>query len=226
MTVGRRALLAGCAGLLAGAGRAVPVSAGLSAALDAAEQERDARRALSYLEPLDALVLPRSARLDLECARAGLRIDAALTAASGSKRYALSLQRTVGEVSPDFAERRLQTELDRLLARAATLFERLGMRTGSVGERYRQLWRDERFLFSDDAVGRSEAVADMNRWLAELRTEVGKIGGAIPPWCRDVSARELAFCRLAEDTCAEGLVGCILGKSLHSCTTGFFANNE
>lgn len=171
-------------------------AARVKAALDAAAAESVPARALALLEGLEAADLPL--RLDLDAARAGLAIDAALDQASGETRYALSIRRTVGDVGDPAALRlRLQQELTGLHRRAATLFTRIGEPAGSVGARYSRMWRDPRFLYSDDEAGHDLAVADMRRTLAAARARVGTAFGAIPLWCLHVDVRALTAAEIA-----------------------------
>ena len=283
MTLTRRSILAVMAAAAAPltAARAQPQTS-LREALDAAAAA-DPDKALDLLSPFDSAALPLGDRLDLETARAGLTIDAAIarsafgrtgrslyrvtpttgawkaahpdpaqidadTAAirtdaergiilprlsldrtvgalrdatpnpaidrqisaleslrdaapsapgvgrlrGGADWYALQLQRSLGAVSPAFAERRLSAELRRLHSRANRLFDRIGAPRGSVADRYARLWRDDRFLYPDSDDGRAQAIADMNHMLAKARTDVPAALGAIPDWCLDVTARALS----------------------------------
>ncbi|WP_443027514.1 DUF885 family protein [Sphingomonas sp. LR55] len=110
----------------------------------------------------------------------------------GADWYALQLQRSLGTMTPAYAERRLLVELNRLHARAAHLFDRTGAPNGTVAARYAKLWQDERFLYPDTAAGRAEAIGDMNRILATARAKIPTAFGALPPWCLNASARALS----------------------------------
>ncbi len=160
-------------------------------------------------------------RLDLAAARSGLAIDAALAQrfpARAAQRAALvalrdrgtpgarglpdggtylllELRRQLGDdVALDLAERRLATERRRIEAAARRLFGTPGTTAGTTGDRYRALWRDERFLYPDDDAGRAAAVADMNATLATLRPRVDAACGFAPPPCivRALTAAEIA----------------------------------
>ena len=115
----------------------------------------------------------------------------------GADWYGLQLQRSLGTMTPAYAERRLLAELNRLHIRATHLFDQIGAAKGTVAARYATLWRDERFLYPDTDAGRANAVADMNRMLATARTTIARAFGQLPHWClnasaRMVSAREIA----------------------------------
>ncbi len=115
----------------------------------------------------------------------------------GADWYALLLQRSLGTMTPAYAERRLLVELNRLHARAAHLFDRIGAPNGTVAARYAKLWQDERFLYPDTAAGRAEAIGDMNRILATARAKIPTAFGALPPWCLNASARALSAKEIA-----------------------------
>jgi uncharacterized protein (DUF885 family) len=200
VTVSRRTLIAGAAATVVAARLPAvgPAEADVSAALDAAAAEKDPAKALALLRPFQAKGLARPLALDLETARAGLAIDAALPDATPAARYTLQLKRAIGsDVDPARAEARLEAELKRLHARAAALFADLGDTSGTIGARYSRLWRDERYLYSDDDAGRAGAVADMNRTLSGMRDRLPLVADNLPSWCANVSARSLNAAEIA-----------------------------
>ena len=111
--------------------------------------------------------------------------------------YALQLQRSLGSITPAFAERRLLAELDHLHARATRLFDEIDAPKDTIADRYAKLWRDDRFLYPDSDAGRTRAVADMNRMLASARTRIPATFGDVPPWCLNVSVRTLSAQEIA-----------------------------
>ncbi len=111
---------------------------------------------------------------------------------AGADWYALQLQRSLGTMTPAYAERRLLVELNRLHARAKHLFDQIGASRGTVAARYAKLWQDGRFLYPDTDAGRAEAIGDMNRMLATARAKIPTAFGALPPWCLNASARALS----------------------------------
>lgn len=111
----------------------------------------------------------------------------------GTSLYTLLLNRAVGNGhTPAAVEARLLAELDRQTMRAAALFTRIGMASGTVAERYSALWRDDRYLYPDSDAGRASAVADMNATLATIRSRVPALVGDVPAWTLDVNTRSLS----------------------------------
>jgi uncharacterized protein (DUF885 family) len=110
----------------------------------------------------------------------------------GADWYALQLQRSLGTMTPAYAERRLFAELNRLHARAARLFDQIGAPKGAIAERYGKLWQDDRFLYADSDAGRAEAIADMNRMLATARSRIRAMFGDLPQWSLNATARPLS----------------------------------
>jgi hypothetical protein len=110
----------------------------------------------------------------------------------GADWYALQLQRSLGTMTPAYAERRLFVELNCLHARATHLFDQIGAPKGTVATRYAELWRDERFLYPDTDAGRTEAITYMNHMLIKARAHIPKAFGELPPWCLNASARALS----------------------------------
>ncbi|MEG8030768.1 DUF885 family protein [Sphingomonas aurantiaca] len=115
----------------------------------------------------------------------------------GTDWYALQLERSLGSMTPAYAERRLYAELSRLQARAADLFDSVGAPKASIGDRYARLWRDERFLYPDTDDGRARAVADMNRMLGTARAHIRSAFGEVPPWSVAAGARALTTQEMA-----------------------------
>ncbi|WP_151990168.1 DUF885 family protein [Sphingomonas aurantiaca] len=115
----------------------------------------------------------------------------------GTDWYALQLERSLGSMTPAYAERRLYAELSRLQARAANLFDSVGAPKASIGDRYARLWRDERFLYPDTDDGRARAVADMNRMLGTARAHIRSAFGEVPPWSVAAGARALTTQEMA-----------------------------
>jgi hypothetical protein len=194
MIVSRRQLLAG-AGALALA--PVRVNAANDADIRRALDEASVLppdRALALLQPLAARRGSLGGDLDLQAARAGLRIDLALEHApsTGSRRFELQVQRITGnDAELTRVERDLHAAQRALLARATAAFEGLGTPGGSVGARFERLWRDPRYLFPDDAEGRAAAVDAMRTTLAAIQPRLPRLIGALPPECRNVEIRAL-----------------------------------
>ena len=189
MTPTRRAVLAGL-----GAAVALPAAARAQGvvrrALDAAAGAPPGE-GLRMLAGLTATT--PSERLDLEAAREGLAVDDLLTRirGAGPARFALLLRRQLGDVEPGAARMRIEREHARVAARADRILRGLGQAEGSIGERYRRLWRDERLLYPDDDAGRDRAVADMNTALGALRPSLAGWFGPLPPHVLAVAARRM-----------------------------------
>lgn len=190
MTPTRRAVLAGMGATLVSSARAAGPSR-VRRALDAAASAPpgEGLRMLAGLAGATA-----SERLDLEAAREGLLADDLLTRtqSTGAARFALFLRRQWGEVDPALARARIEREHARVAARADRLFRAIGMGESSIGDRYRRLWRDERFLYPDGDAGRTQAVADMNAAFARVRPQLAGWFGPLPPYVLAVAARRMS----------------------------------
>ncbi len=193
--VSRRHLLAGAGALVLAPMRANAADdADVRHALDEAAALPPGR-ALALLAPLTARRASLGSNLDLQAARAGLRVDLALEDApsTGPRRFALQVRRITGD-DADLArvERDLNAAHRALLARATAAFDRLGLAETSVGARFERLWRDPRYLFANDADGRAAAVDAMRATLAAIRPRLPQLVGPLPPECRQVEVRALS----------------------------------
>lgn len=151
-------------------------------------------RALRLLEPLCEAGASIGRRLDLQAARAGLRIDLALAQAprSAAHYFSLKVQRITGnDAQLPVMKRDLEAAHRALTARAAALFDQLGTPGRSVGARYEALWRDPRYLFPDDAAGRVAAVESMRATLAAIRPRLPHLLGSLPAECLAADVRAL-----------------------------------
>jgi uncharacterized protein (DUF885 family) len=111
---------------------------------------------------------------------------------NGRAFYALLLERTLGEaIDPAAAHARLLAMWKQLGDEADRLLAAQGLRTGSVGDRFRTLFRDSRWHYPDTSAGRDRAVAEMNAVLARARARIPQVIGSVPPYCLDVSARRM-----------------------------------
>ncbi|HVF94939.1 MAG TPA: DUF885 family protein [Sphingomonas sp.] len=118
---------------------------------------------------------------------------------NGPALYAALLRRTSGSAAPAAARRRLVRERDALLARADRLFRRVGLATGTVGDRYSALFRDPRWLYSDDDNGRSRAIDEMNAMTAHAASHVAATVEDVPGFCLDARVRALSAVELAKN---------------------------
>ncbi len=154
---------------------------------------------LSLDRTVDALrTAPMTPAIDRQIAALESLRDAAPSAPGvgrfrgGQDWYALQLQRSLGAMTPAYAERRLFAELNHLHARATHLFDRIGASRGTIAARYAELWHDEQFLYPDTDAGRTEAITDMNRMLDTARANIPPAFGKLPRWCLDARARALS----------------------------------
>jgi uncharacterized protein (DUF885 family) len=175
----------------------------------------DAR--LARLKAFDAASLSPSARIDLRIVRRALAIDSQLARlipggksegpyrlppqpqpgmwrhANGAEAFALLLERHVGErADPESAHRRFERTVARLGARADRLMRAAGFSKGNVGDRFKAMFADPRWLYSDNDAGRDAAVADMNRWLDNARRALPALIGPVPRASLDVSVRRMS----------------------------------
>ncbi len=190
MTLTRRTVLVATgAALLAPARAQTPgvVRRALDAAADAPPQ-----RALALLDGV--IGVTPAERLDLTAAREGLAIDALLARApvAGPRRFKLLLHRQVGNIDLTVAQARIEQEHSRIIARADRCFRLIGLAQGSVGSRYRALWHEDRFLYSDGPDGRDRAIVDMNRTLAAVVPRLAGWFGELPHASLQVTASRMS----------------------------------
>ena len=110
----------------------------------------------------------------------------------GTDYFVLLLRRGAGDdIDPAQLRRRLEAEEARTLAQAERLFRQIGMRKGSVGERYATLWRAPRWLYTDDDAGRDRAIADMNQMLDAALPRLRAWFGLLPAAALQVRAARM-----------------------------------
>lgn len=218
ITLGRRELLGGLAACAALPARAQPSDeAKLREALDGLGAIPGYEARLAALKPFNDWTLTPSARLDLLTVRGALAIDAQLARlipggksdgpyrlppaaeaglwrhANGAKAFALLLERHVGDRhDPESAHRRFERTVARLGTRADRLMRAAGFAKGSVGDRFKAMFADPRWLYADNDAGRNAAVADMNRWLDNARQALPALIGPVPRASLDVSVRRMS----------------------------------
>lgn len=147
------------------------------------------------LRTIDVRQLSPARRLDVEAARAGLAIDAAL--ASRPDDLGLRVSRTLGRVDVATAIRRFDAALHDLHARASRAFDAIGIDGADPGARFRHLFAAPKRHYADSDTGRAQAVGDMTATLARLRRETPRLIGEVPPFCLDVAVRSLAPAEIA-----------------------------
>lgn len=116
----------------------------------------------------------------------------------GRDYFALLLERHYGRIDPAEAHRIMLDKARELTARADTVLKRLGYTKGSVGARISAAFKDPRFLYSDDDVGRDRAVADMNAALAGIPARLPALFGPLPPQCLNVATVRMTRAEEAE----------------------------
>lgn len=196
MRLGRRDVVLGAAALSLVPARGwcaeIDVAA---AALDAASSLPPAE-ALARLAPIDLTRLSSRRRLDVLAARAGLAIDRRLLVAPDD--LAARIARTLGnDVTVASARTRLQRALAHLHAEADRCFTVAGVTGGSVGDRYRRLFSDARFLPEDSEAGRASVVAAMRATLAPMRTLTCGLLPGVPDWVPACDVRALSAAEIA-----------------------------
>jgi uncharacterized protein (DUF885 family) len=105
----------------------------------------------------------------------------------GEAYYGLLLKLNLGlEIAPHEAHARAMATAKVLTARADALLKAQGLTKGSVGARLTALTQDDRWLYTDDDVGRDRAVADMNRWLDKALARLPASFATVPAGARNV----------------------------------------
>ena len=162
--------------------------------LDAAARAQPAA-GLAALRTVNVRQLSPARRLDVEAARAGLAIDAALAVCPDD--LDLRVSRTLGRVDIATAIRRLNAALHELHARAAPAFDAIGIDGANPGARFQRLFAEPERHYADSDAGRTQAIADMTATLARYRAETPRLIADVPPFCLDVAARALSPTEIA-----------------------------
>lgn len=141
---------------------------------------------LAQLRKIDPSTLPTEAALEWRAAYSGLQreiafAEALLHNAAAPERYARALACALGKnTDPRAAHAAASAEIRALQSRADLLLRGQGLRQGAVGARMGTLWRDPRYLYSDDDTGRNKAVIDMNAAMAAMAPFLAKAFGDLP----------------------------------------------
>lgn len=153
------------------------ISPTLEAAPSAAATAAVAGSAAERVARLDVRALSSVRRREHGTILRGLRAEAAMS----EPTYRQQLEQRYGAaLAPETAQARLAAEVRACQTAADRLLRERGLRSGSVATRLRTLLADERLLYPDSEVGRVQAVADMNRALADLRPRLPLAFGALP----------------------------------------------
>lgn len=88
----------------------------------------------------------------------------------GDGYYALALAAgAAGGITPEDAHREAWKEIAAINARLAPLLQAQGLQDGSIGARLHQLGQDPRYLYENNASGRTTVLAEMNRDITVAR---------------------------------------------------------
>jgi len=109
----------------------------------------------------------------------------------GSEYFDLLIDRQFGGRDATAIHRRVMAKAREITAEADELLARLGYTGRTTGERFRAAFRDPRFLYADGEDGRDRAVADMNRRLGRVRSQLPRLFGSLPPECANVAVRRM-----------------------------------
>jgi len=134
----------------------------------------------------------------------------------GDAFYALALRAVTG--LNDSAENAHQSGLrlaEELNARAEPLLQKLGLKTGTVGERLRSLAEQPQYLYPDSASGRDAAVEDMNATLFLTQQ-------MIPDLFHRWPAATLQVSRMSPEDEASGRQGYRVEPSFDTSKNGYY----
>jgi uncharacterized protein (DUF885 family) len=146
----------------------------------------------STTQDLKAALGRQAAKLEDLRARAGAGVGVGRFK-DGDAYYALLLELNLGEtLSPSAAHALAWEEARRVSAKADILLKAEGLSLGSVADRLRALVADPRWLYSDDDVGRDQAVSDMNRRLAVARARLPRDFANLPTTVDTIQVRRMS----------------------------------
>ena len=99
----------------------------------------------------------------------------------GEAYYAQALQaRTTSTMSPAEVHKLGLDITGQLSARADTLFKKIGLSKGTVGERYAELYKDPKYLYPDNDAGKAKEVADLNLLVQRMQARLPEYFGTLP----------------------------------------------
>ena len=67
-----------------------------------------------------------------------------------------------------------------LSARADVLFKKIGMTRGTVGQRYRQLFKSKKYIYPNTDAGKAKLIADLNKVVQDMQARLPQYFGALP----------------------------------------------
>jgi uncharacterized protein (DUF885 family) len=99
----------------------------------------------------------------------------------GEAYYADALQaRTTSTLSPAEVHKLGLDITAELSARADTLFKKIGLSQGTVGERYAQLYKDPKYLYPNTDEGKAKEVADLNLLVQRMQKRLPEYFATLP----------------------------------------------
>ena len=99
----------------------------------------------------------------------------------GEAFYAMSVKSaTTTDMTPDEIHRVGLDMVARLTAQADTLMRRIGLTRGTVGERYRAMGEDPKFLYPNTDAAKEKLLADLNGQVEVIRAKLPQYFGQLP----------------------------------------------
>jgi uncharacterized protein (DUF885 family) len=98
----------------------------------------------------------------------------------GEAYYAAALQAATTTMTPQ-AVHQLGLDVGReLSARADVLFKKIGMSQGTVGARYKALFKSKKYIYPNTEAGKARLVADLNKVVQDMQRRLPQYFGALP----------------------------------------------
>jgi uncharacterized protein (DUF885 family) len=99
----------------------------------------------------------------------------------GEAYYAAALQaQTTTTMTPAEVHQMGLDVTRELSARADVLFKKIGMSKGTVGQRYRALFKDKKYIYPNTDAGKAKLVADLNRVVQAMQARLPQYFGTLP----------------------------------------------
>ena len=99
----------------------------------------------------------------------------------GEAYYAQALQaRTTSTMSPAEVHKLGLDITAQLSARADTLFKKINLSQGTVGQRYAELYKDPKYLYPNTDVGKAKEIADLNLLVQRMQARLPEYFGTLP----------------------------------------------
>lgn len=99
----------------------------------------------------------------------------------GPEYYDVSLRNyTTANITPAEVQKMGLDTVAQLSAQADVLMKKIGYSKGTVGERFRAMFKDPKFLYPNTDAGKEKLIADLNRKLAEITVKLPAWFGTLP----------------------------------------------